>query len=130
MRPGVLHHGAAGHRGERAADQCGTGGHVDVRPLQAAHLAAAGAGCHEHAPAEARIADAIGDGASTERSPHAALSVKAVDYHLQNIYRKLGVRNRTHLAGVLTIFDNGADPTPGPPQPTSTNRSPTEIHAA
>jgi DNA-binding CsgD family transcriptional regulator len=30
------------------------------------------------------------------------LSVKTVDYHLGNIYRKLGVRNRTHLARLLS----------------------------
>ena len=35
------------------------------------------------------------------------LSVKTVDYHLGNIYRKLGVRNRTHLARLLSDEADG-----------------------
>jgi DNA-binding NarL/FixJ family response regulator len=49
--------------------------------------------------AEYRVALAVADGA-TNREAAAALflSVKTVDFHLQNIYRKLGLRSRTELA--------------------------------
>ncbi|HZP29444.1 MAG TPA: helix-turn-helix transcriptional regulator [Acidimicrobiia bacterium] len=49
--------------------------------------------------AEHRVALAVADGA-TNREAAAALflSVKTVDFHLQNIYRKLGLRSRTELA--------------------------------
>ena len=43
----------------------------------------------------------------TNREAAAALflSVKTVDFHLQQIYRKLGVRSRTELA-VLIVGDD------------------------
>ena len=50
-------------------------------------------------PAELRVALAVAKGA-TNREVGADLfvSVKTVDYHLQNIYRKLNLRSRTELA--------------------------------
>jgi DNA-binding CsgD family transcriptional regulator len=50
-------------------------------------------------PAELRVAEAVGAG-MTNRDVAAQLflSVKTVDFHLQQIYRKLGVRSRTELA--------------------------------
>ena len=50
-------------------------------------------------PAERRVADAVAGGL-TNRETAASLivSVKTVDFHLQQIYRKLGIRSRTELA--------------------------------
>ncbi len=49
--------------------------------------------------AERRVADAVASG-MTNRETAALLivSVKTVDFHLQQIYRKLGIRSRTELA--------------------------------
>lgn len=71
--------------------------------------------------AERRVVDAVAEG-MTNREAAAALflSVKTVDFHLQQIYRKLGVRSRTELAirvagsapsvGVLPGDGGGARP--------------------
>lgn len=49
--------------------------------------------------AEYRVALAVSDGATNrEAAASLFLSVKTVDFHLQNIYRKLGLRSRTELA--------------------------------
>ncbi|MER5704897.1 LuxR C-terminal-related transcriptional regulator [Micromonospora sp. NPDC002296] len=49
--------------------------------------------------AEARVAAAIADGLSNrEAAQRLFLSVKTIEFHLGNIFRKLGVRNRTELA--------------------------------
>jgi DNA-binding NarL/FixJ family response regulator len=49
--------------------------------------------------AEYRVAVAVADGATNrEAAAKLFLSVKTVDFHLQNIYRKLGLRSRTELA--------------------------------
>jgi DNA-binding NarL/FixJ family response regulator len=49
--------------------------------------------------AEYRVALAVADGATNrEAAAKLFLSVKTVDFHLQNIYRKLGLRSRTELA--------------------------------
>ena len=57
--------------------------------------------------AERRVADAVGTG-MTNREAAAALflSVKTVDFHLQQIYRKLSLRSRTELA--VLILGDGA----------------------
>ena len=53
-------------------------------------------------PAELRVAMAVGHGASNRQAAEQLfLSVKTVDFHLQGIYRKLGVRNRTQLAALV-----------------------------
>lgn len=53
-------------------------------------------------PAEHRVAVAVSTGATNkEASAQLFISVKTVDYHLQNIYRKLGARSRTELAVLL-----------------------------
>lgn len=64
--------------------------------------------------AEYRVALAVADG-GTNREVAATLflSVKTVDFHLQNIYRKLGLRSRTELAIRLSRD----------PQPTTTGES-------
>lgn len=56
--------------------------------------------------AEYRVAEAVGQGATNkEVAGRLFISVKTVDYHLQNIYRKLGARSRTELA-VLVAGSN------------------------
>lgn len=57
-------------------------------------------------PAEHRVAVVVGTGATNkEVSSQLFISVKTVDYHLQNIYRKLGARSRTELAVLLAGSD-------------------------
>jgi DNA-binding CsgD family transcriptional regulator len=49
--------------------------------------------------AELRVADAVARGLTNrEVSATLLISVKTVDFHLQQIYRKIGVRSRTELA--------------------------------
>ncbi|NBE80145.1 helix-turn-helix transcriptional regulator [Micromonospora rubida] len=49
--------------------------------------------------AEARVAAAIADGLSNrEAAQRLFVSVKTIEFHLGNIFRKVGVRNRTELA--------------------------------
>ena len=59
--------------------------------------------------AEIRGAEAVSAG-MTNREAAAALylSVKTVDFHLQQIYRKLGVRSRTELAVMILGDDRRA----------------------
>ena len=53
-------------------------------------------------PAELRVAMAVGHGLSNRAAADALfVSVKTVDYHLQGIYRKLGLRNRSQLAAIV-----------------------------
>jgi DNA-binding CsgD family transcriptional regulator len=52
--------------------------------------------------AELRVAMAVGRGLSNRQAADELfLSVKTVDFHLQGIYRKLGIRNRTQLAALV-----------------------------
>jgi DNA-binding CsgD family transcriptional regulator len=52
---------------------------------------------------ELRVAMAVGDGLSNRESAERLyVSVKTVDYHLQNIYRKLDVHSRSQLAALVT----------------------------
>ena len=49
--------------------------------------------------AELRVAEAIAAGLTNrEAAARLFLSVKTIDFHLQQMYRKLGVRSRTELA--------------------------------
>jgi len=51
---------------------------------------------------ERRVAEAVAAGATNrEAATSLFLSVKTVEFHLRNIYRKLGVRSRTELARSL-----------------------------
>jgi DNA-binding CsgD family transcriptional regulator len=53
-------------------------------------------------PAEHRVAMAVAEGRTNQEAAEALyLSVKTIDFHLQNIYRKLGLRSRTELAVVV-----------------------------
>ncbi|HEX4980255.1 MAG TPA: LuxR C-terminal-related transcriptional regulator [Ilumatobacteraceae bacterium] len=50
-------------------------------------------------PGELRVALAVAKGATNrEVAADLFVSVKTVDYHLQNVYRKLNLRSRTELA--------------------------------
>jgi DNA-binding CsgD family transcriptional regulator len=60
-------------------------------------------------PAELRVALTVGRGTSNrEAAEQLFISVKTVDYHLQSIYRKLGLRNRSQLTALVQ-----ADTRPG-----------------
>jgi DNA-binding CsgD family transcriptional regulator len=61
-------------------------------------------------PAEHRVAVAVAEGRTNrEAAATLYLSVKTVDFHLQSIYRKLGLRSRTELA---VVVHHGAVPEP------------------
>jgi DNA-binding CsgD family transcriptional regulator len=66
--------------------------------------------------AELRVALAIGSGASSrEAADQLYVSVRTVEFHLNNIYRRLGVRSRTELALLVARERDGGqhpDPTP------------------
>jgi DNA-binding CsgD family transcriptional regulator len=53
-------------------------------------------------PAERRVAELVAGGATNRASADQLfVSVRAVEVHLTSIYRKLGLRSRTELAGLL-----------------------------
>jgi len=61
-------------------------------------------------PAEHRVALAVAEGRTNQESAEVLfLSTKTVDFHLQSIYRKLGIRSRTELA-VLVHRDHAGAP--------------------
>ncbi|GHJ48190.1 hypothetical protein Cs7R123_55320 [Catellatospora sp. TT07R-123] len=71
------------------------------QPAPRAALAPAG-GEPNLTGAEVRVAVAVADGLSNrETAQRLYVSVKTIEFHLGNIYRKLGVRNRTELAKQL-----------------------------
>jgi DNA-binding CsgD family transcriptional regulator len=75
---------------DRASADRGEGGAASI-PL-ASRLTAA----------ELRVAIAVGHGASNRQAAEELfIGVKTVDYHLQNVYRKLGLRSRTQLAALV-----------------------------
>jgi DNA-binding CsgD family transcriptional regulator len=58
-------------------------------------------------PAELRVALAVAKGATNrEAAADLFVSVKTVDFHLQNVYRKLNVRSRTELSLRVTQATN------------------------
>ncbi len=74
---------------------------VSVQP-QAGHAHAASVR-HRLSKAELRVADVVAQGLTNRQTAETLfLSVKTVDFHLQQIYRKLGVRTRTELAVLVT----------------------------
>jgi DNA-binding CsgD family transcriptional regulator len=53
-------------------------------------------------PQEMRIARAVASGATNkEAAAELFLSPKTIEFHLSSIYRKLGIRSRTELAGLI-----------------------------
>lgn len=56
-------------------------------------------------PSEFRVAQAVASGLTNrEAAATLLISVKTVDFHLQQMYRKLGIRSRTELAIRMTNF--------------------------
>jgi DNA-binding CsgD family transcriptional regulator len=54
-------------------------------------------------PQEFQIAQLLADGATTrEAAAQLFLSPKTVEYHLRNVYDKLGVRSRADLAHAIS----------------------------
>ncbi len=78
--------------------------------LARAELRAAGAAARESdldrddlTPQEVRIAGAVASGATNkEVAAELFLSPKTIEFHLSSIYRKLGIRSRTELAGLVS----------------------------
>ncbi|MFJ9565019.1 AAA family ATPase [Streptomyces fuscichromogenes] len=77
----------------------------------------------ELTPAEARIAELVGGGATNrEVATELFISVKTVEGALSRVYRKFGVRSRTALAHTMAVaviaagatVDTGDDDRPGP----------------
>ena len=66
----------------------------------------------ELTPMEERVARAVAGG-STNREAAASLflSERTIEYHLRNVYRKLGLRSRSELAAVLAVRTAGTLPT-------------------
>ena len=53
-------------------------------------------------PSERRVAGMAADGMTNKEIAETLfVTVKAVEWHLNNTYRKLGIRSRRDLAGVL-----------------------------
>ncbi len=90
-------------------DRCGVRG-WDQRVARVRDGAATNADvAAELTSAEYRVALAVSGGATNrEAAATLFLSVKTVDFHLQNIYRKLGLRSRTELAVRLHGDGGGA----------------------
>jgi DNA-binding CsgD family transcriptional regulator len=54
-------------------------------------------------PQELQVALVVADGATNaEAAAQLFLSAKTIEYHLSNIYRKLGIRSRTQLARIVS----------------------------
>ena len=69
-------------------------------------------------PSERRVAEVVAGGATNRAAADQLfVSVRAVEVHLTSIYRKLGIRSRTELAGLLARA--GAQE-PDRPQPAGT----------
>jgi DNA-binding NarL/FixJ family response regulator len=53
----------------------------------------------ELTPTEQRVAELVGDGLTNrEVAARLHLTQKTIEFHLRNVFRKLGVRSRTELA--------------------------------
>lgn len=64
---------------------------------------------------ERRVADLAASGLSNRQiAQQLFVTVKAVEWHLSNVYRKLGIRSRTRLPGLLSVAPprNGTSLTP------------------
>ena len=111
------------HRPAAARDQAGRAAHLlqvagadawsedaHAETTCGAHSAVpSGASLDVLTPQERRVAEAVSRGGSTrEVSEALVLSPRTVEFHLANVYRKLGVHNRAQLATTLT-----ATPPPG-----------------
>lgn len=108
---------------EVLADALGTFTRLGARPwaerseaeLRATGLASRPRGQRSTAPLtpqELQVALVVGDGATNaEAAAQLFLSAKTIEFHLSNVYRKLGIRSRAQL--VRTILDGGSGPLGG-----------------
>lgn len=67
-------------------------------------------------PRELQVALTIADGVSNQAAAATLfLSTKTIEFHLRNIYRKLGVGSRTELVRAIVLADHPRPGTPGRP---------------
>jgi Response regulator containing a CheY-like receiver domain and an HTH DNA-binding domain len=60
-------------------------------------------------PCELRVAMAVAEGATSREAADALfVSRRTVETHLENVYRKLGIRNRTQLTRLVILRDRAA----------------------
>jgi DNA-binding CsgD family transcriptional regulator len=60
-------------------------------------------------PSEHRIAEAAARGERNREIARAQfVTIKTVEFHLGNIYRKLGIRSRAELAAILDVVPDAA----------------------
>jgi DNA-binding CsgD family transcriptional regulator len=72
-----------------------------------------GPGLDDLTPHELQVALTVGVGATNREAATALfLSAKTIDFHLRNIYRKLGIRSRSELAVVVASADRGSSTAP------------------
>jgi DNA-binding CsgD family transcriptional regulator len=102
---------------QRAADLARQGGARVLFERARTELAASGArprrelllsGAGSLTPSERRIADlAAGGQSNREIAQTLFVTPKTVEYHLRNVYRKLGIESRQHLARALEVLRPG-----------------------
>ena len=96
---------------QRAADAALAGGAIALHQRARTELAATGArprreflrgGPASLTPSERRIAElAVGGHSNREIAQQLFVTPKTVEYHLRNVYRKLGIAGRRELARAL-----------------------------
>jgi DNA-binding CsgD family transcriptional regulator len=88
------------------------------------------AGGERLTPQERRIAELVADGGSNrEVAQRLFLSPRTVGYHLERVYRKLGVSSRTRLARLLREDDDAGTPAGGQRQPGLSGRARTAFRS-
>lgn len=94
--------------GEHGATTWAQQAAAELRTLGVRSRSQPPAGSVSLTPQELQVALAVGDGLTNrEVAAKLYLSVKTVEFHLSNVYRKLGVSRRAALAGRLARMDVG-----------------------